>query len=165
MEHGLNASFIFHFAAGWEEEGEETITLLAHHYSHFELDFDGTFYNASDPELRFTRADLDARFVDVGFLLCSVELCSWMYVHERPCSRSHHHHIVSSSSSSSYHLNNKPRHSAGHLYEYTIRYKTGDGAAPPSVAAKRLVRPETDGRAWEFPQVGMCVLRRCFFLM
>jgi hypothetical protein len=66
----LNASFVFHFAAGWEEEeegGRRTLKLYAMKYDHFELDFEGTFFNASDPGLRFTRGDLDARWVLVDF--------------------------------------------------------------------------------------------------
>lgn len=62
VDAGLSASFVFHFAAAWEDEEEpETIKLYAMKYDHFELDFEGTFFNTSDPELRFTRADLDAR--------------------------------------------------------------------------------------------------------
>lgn len=70
VDSGLDASFVFHFAAGWEEEtddktGGDVIRLYAMKYDHFELDFDGTFYNATDPSFsrRFTRADLDARCV------------------------------------------------------------------------------------------------------
>ena len=67
VDSGLDASFVFHFAAGWEEQDKDgsgsspVIKLYAMKYDHFELDFDGTFYNESDPKFHFTRADLDAR--------------------------------------------------------------------------------------------------------
>lgn len=63
VDSGLDASFIFHFAAAWEE-APGTMKLFAHKYDHFELDFEGTiFKNASDQQPHFTRADLDARCV------------------------------------------------------------------------------------------------------